>query len=51
MKAIYISLFFVFLLYSCNKDWLNIKADKQIVAAKTLKDFEALLNKDNFFFL
>lgn len=49
MKAIYISLFFVFLLYSCNKDWLNIKADKQIVAAKTLKDFEALLNNIDVF--
>lgn len=49
MKAIYISLFFVFLLYSCNKDWLNVKADKQIVAVETLKDFEALLHNTDVF--
>jgi len=45
MKIKYIYLILIlFFNFSCTKDWLEIKTNKQVVVPTTLSDLEALLN-------
>lgn len=36
--------------YSCKKDWLDAKPNKNLVVPKTLEDFQAMLDNDIFVF-